>query len=83
MGRLTYVILASEEPIDPEEWDPAIDEAYGSTVRETTIGPGSLIGQYFSEDEKKEILTSRRSITLTDDYAPVDNLIAPVFDDVH
>lgn len=77
-GRRTYVVIASQEAIPQDAWQKAARGVYAVTKRHARIGPGAAIETFLSEDDKKEI-TARNSLTLTDDYAPVDNLVAPVF----
>ncbi len=65
----TYVVAAGGRPLDPTELGTA--RGQGSDGRVVThIMPGDLMNQW---------LTDANAPVLTDDYAPVDNLIAPVF----
>ena len=70
--RETFVVVASESPIDLAELgrrpeDPRFDQS-GEPFEPDPYGP-----------EHRDALRIRsRGIVLTDDYAPVDNLLAPV-----
>jgi spermidine synthase len=66
--RNTYVVMASAQPLDRATFDTvtAVDD---DTTR-TTILP---------EDQLKAYLASGRAITLTDDFVPVDQLLANLF----
>jgi len=43
----------------------------GNTTKSAVV-PDSLVN---------ELLTKHKSVLITDDYAPVDNLIAPIFEE--
>jgi hypothetical protein len=70
--RETFVVVASESPIDLAELgrrpsDPRFEQS-GAPFEPDPYGP-----------QHREALRIRsRGITLTDDYAPVENLLAPV-----
>jgi spermidine synthase len=65
----TYVVAAGNEALDPSRLTGVRAQGVnGSFV--THIMPGELMNQW---------LTEANAPVLTDDYAPVDNLIAPVF----
>jgi spermidine synthase len=66
--RNTYVLMASKQPLDRERFDAitALDDPYSRT----TILPHERLDAY---------LTSGRAITLTDDFVPVDQLLASLF----
>ena len=78
-GRNTFVIVASDIPIDRRLWHEAADVAFAERMSPPQITPQAEVEYLFSEDEKRDFLSTHRHLTLTDDYAPVDNLIAPVF----
>jgi len=65
----TYVVAAGNEPIKPDRLATARGQGPGGRVV-THIMPADLMNQW---------LTEANAPVLTDDYAPVDNLIAPVF----
>jgi spermidine synthase len=65
----TYVVAAGNQPIDPGRW-----------VGVHGQGPsGQLVTHVMPGDLMHDWLDSAQAPILTDDYAPVDNLIAPVF----
>jgi spermidine synthase len=65
----TYVVATGNEAINPDELARARGQGDGGRSV-THIMPGELMNQW---------LTDANAPLLTDDYAPVDNLIAPVF----
>jgi spermidine synthase len=65
----TYVVAAGNEPLDPARLAQVRGQGTAGAVV-THIMPGELMNQW---------LTDANAPILTDDYAPVDNLIAPVF----
>jgi spermidine synthase/MFS family permease len=68
----TYLVAASASPIDPDR------------IRQIKTGQGPNGGplvQIMPQDTMKEWLASTQNIVLTDDYAPADNLVAPLFVD--
>ena len=70
--RETFVVVASNEPLDLESLGKRLDDPkFFKRRRQTLPKP------YSAEDEKA-IDKRSRNIILTDDYAPVDNLLAPV-----
>lgn len=69
--RETFVVVASKSPLDLEDLgnepgDPQFEQS-GEPFRPRAYGPRAL----------EELRTRSRGIVLTDDYAPVDNLLAP------
>jgi spermidine synthase len=67
----TYVVLAGNQAIDPGRWTGVHGQGPGGQVV-THVMPGQLMHDW---------LDQAQAPVLTDDYAPVDNLIAPVFAD--
>jgi spermidine synthase len=65
----TYVVAAGNEAVAPARLALVRGQGDGGTIA-TRIMPG---------DQMHEWLDSARAPVLTDDYAPVDNLIAPIF----
>jgi hypothetical protein len=65
----TYVVAVGNAPINPDVLAQATGQGVGGRVV-THIMPADLMNQW---------LTEANAPLLTDDYAPVDNLIAPVF----
>ncbi|MFH2062922.1 MAG: fused MFS/spermidine synthase [bacterium] len=78
-GRNTFVILASDRPIDRDAWRSAASEAY--TVR--IAAPQSLTldeaAGLLDRSQVRTLAERRGGIRLTDNYAPVDSLVAPLF----
>ena len=71
-SRETFVVVASNQKLDLDELGKRVDDP-----KFYKYGKVTLCEPYSPEDEKAIDLRSR-NITLTDDYAPVDNLLAPV-----
>jgi spermidine synthase len=71
MGISTYVVVASPKRLDMEDF---IKASKGKDGKEMTsyVMPQERLQQY---------LGGRYSVVLTDDYVPVDNLIAPIFEE--
>ncbi len=63
-GTSTYVVMATNGDFSPAEF-----------VSMEGLGPGSLM----TLDEIERTLGKTEAVVLTDDYVPVDNMIAPLF----
>jgi hypothetical protein len=68
--RATFIVLASQKPIDVD----ALKQLDGGD------GVRNIADWLLSEDQLVEILAREPQIVLTDDYVPVDNLLAPMFE---
>jgi spermidine synthase len=69
--RNTWVVVGANKPIDRERYLAA-----------ATVTPRSDIADHLWDGEKlSEFVAGGRSVIITDDYAPVDNLLAPVFEE--
>lgn len=68
-GSSTYVVLAGDRPFDVEGFKQAASEN-GAQQLTSTLMPQAQLDEYLQQG---------RQIVLTDDYAPVDNLMAPRF----
>ena len=66
--RNTYVLMASRQPLNRSGFE-AITSTEGVVDRTTPLG----------EDRLNAYLKSGRALTLTDDFAPVDQLLARLF----
>jgi spermidine synthase len=66
--RNTYVLMASRQPLNRQAFEN-ITSADSLVERTTTLG----------EDRLSTYLKSGRALTLTDDFAPVDQLLARLF----
>jgi len=70
-SRSTFVLIGSDAPLD---------RAALETI-EAGDGDALLARQMLSDDELDALLTEGRVVMLTDQYAPVDQMLAPVFRD--
>jgi spermidine synthase len=71
MGISTYVVVASPQKIDMGSFVKTI-KGKGKEEMTSNVMPSDRLQQYLKE---------RPSVILTDDYVPVDNLIAPIFEE--
>jgi hypothetical protein len=65
----TYVVAAGDQPVAPDRLAGVHGQGPNGTIA-THIMPGELMHDW---------LDAAQAPILTDDYAPVDNLIAPIF----
>jgi len=65
-------VVASEQSIDPTTFTKRLTEIYGGNEPVTHIMP---------EQELADYMAKGTQLVLTDDYAPVDQLIATLFDE--
>jgi spermidine synthase len=81
--RTTFVLLASNEPIDQDRWRAAADTAYAERL--LPPAPVSLEAAVYlmTDKEKEEMMNSHKGLVLTDDYVPVDSLTTPLFRDIY
>jgi len=70
IGISTCVVVASPKKLDMEEF-----------VRVVKGKEGEMTSHVMPQDRLQEFLKERYSVILTDDYVPVDNLIAPIFEE--
>jgi spermidine synthase len=70
-GISTMVVVASSEKSDLDDFIETIQRETGEE-RVSTVMP---------QEKLQQILAERHSVVLTDDYVPVDNLLAPVFEE--
>jgi spermidine synthase len=71
MGISTYVVVASPKRLDMEDFVRTL-EGKNEKGMTSHVMPQGRLEQYLKE---------RYSVVLTDDYVPVDNLIAPIFEE--
>jgi spermidine synthase len=71
IGVSTMVVVASPQKLDLDDFTQTIQRETGD-ARVSYVMPQEHLQQYLSE---------RYSVVLTDDYVPVDNLLAPVFEE--
>ncbi len=69
IGISTCVVVASPRRLDMDEFIRAVK------------GKEEMIAHVMPSDRLQEYLRERYSVVLTDDYVPVDNLIAPIFEE--
>lgn len=71
IGISTHVVVASPKKLDMDDFVKAVKKEKGDEMT-SYVMPGDRLQKYLSE---------RQWIILTDDYVPVDNLIAPIFEE--
>jgi predicted membrane-bound spermidine synthase len=71
IGISTFVVVASPRRLDMDDF---VKTVKGKEGKEMTA-------HVMPEDRLQQYLKERYSVILTDDYVPVDNLIAPVFEE--
>ncbi|WP_165064044.1 fused MFS/spermidine synthase [Paludisphaera rhizosphaerae] len=71
--RETFVVVAAKQPIDLTDLGKRDDDPRFFQNHKRTVA-----AFYGPEDEKAVLESRSRGIILTDDYAPVENLLAPV-----
>ncbi len=69
MGINTFIVLAGD--VDIENFKNFLKNNKNDNIT-TTVVPNTLLNEYINK---------KYAVVLTDDYAPVDNLIAPVFEE--
>jgi spermidine synthase len=70
-GIGTYIVVASQKILDMDEFVKAV----------TVSGKGSPFSRVFPPHLLREYLKTPYAMVLTDDHVPVDNLIAPIFEE--
>jgi len=70
IGISTFVVVASPQKLDMDDF-----------VRKVRGKGGEMTSHVMPQDQLQEFLRDRHSVILTDDYVPVDNLIAPIFEE--
>jgi spermidine synthase len=84
-ARQTYVIVAAQHPMPigypiPAQRIPIGDDAAPPRENSPPV-PDSLRESFISQAEWEDYLNQGTAVLLTDDFVPVDNLLAPVFSD--
>lgn len=69
--RTTFVLIATDSPLNIDAFDE-IDAGDGEAL---------LANRIVSQETIDEVLTGGKTVLLTDRYAPVDQMLAPVFRD--
>jgi hypothetical protein len=80
VDRQTFVIVAAQHPM-PIGDDASIADDVASAGDGTLSFSQSLRDAFLSQAEWQDYLSQGTVIILTDDFVPVDNLLAPVFSD--
>ena len=70
IGISTFVVVASPQKLDMDDF-----------VRTVKTKGGEMTSHVMPQDQLQEYLNQRFSVILTDDYVPVDNLIALIFEE--
>jgi spermidine synthase len=70
IGISTCVVVASPQKLEMDDF-----------VRTVKTKGGEMTSHVMPQDRLQEYLKERTSVILTDDYVPVDNLIAPIFEE--
>jgi spermidine synthase len=70
IGISTFVVVASPQKLDMDDF-----------IRTVKAMGGEMTSHVMSQNQLQEYLKERYSVILTDDYVPVDNLIALIFEE--
>ena len=70
IGVSTCVVAASPQKLDMDDF-----------VKKVKRDGGEMTSHVMPQDQLQEFLRNRYSVILTDGYVPVDNLIAPIFEE--
>jgi spermidine synthase/MFS family permease len=73
LGTSNFVVVASSQKIDLD--------VFASKIKK--ISNQVMISNVISQDRLQQFLQKRYSVILTDDYVPVDNLTAPLFEELY
>jgi spermidine synthase len=68
----TFIVIASKDKLDMGAFDRWLERKMHGKKSDLTL---------VSESLTEQLLAKHEPIVLTDDYAPVDNLIAPIFEE--
>ncbi len=71
IGISTFVVVASSQRLDMNDFIKAVKGKEGK----------EMTSHAMPQDRLQQYLKERYSVILTDDYVPVDNLIAPIFEE--
>jgi hypothetical protein len=67
----TFIVIAGNGNLDIKDFDSHVKSHLRGNATSVVV-PDHLMDEF---------MTKRSSITIRDDYAPVDNLIAPIFEE--
>ncbi len=73
LGTSNFVVVASSQKIDLKDFVSKIKKMSNQVI----------ISNVVSQEQLQQYLEKRYSVILTDDHVPVDNLIAPVFEELY
>jgi len=71
IGINTFVVVASPQKLDMKDFIRTIQKEDGA----------KMISHIMPADRLQQYLKERYTVILTDDYVPVDNLLAPIFEE--
>ena len=71
IGISTMVVVASPQKLDLDDFTQTIQREAGE----------ERVSYVMPQEQLQQVLAERHSVVLTDDYVPVDNLLAPVFEE--
>lgn len=77
--RNTFMIIGSQKPVDLTKLQTTQLPHNIENLNDSTNPQRSTILNFSSPETIKEIIEHQRGIVLTDDYAPVDTMVTPVF----
>ncbi len=81
--RTTYVMLASNEPLDREQWQRSAQATYGRDIAAPAPIPIEAASYLMPDGERQAFMAGHRGLVLTDDYVPIDSLVMPLFRDMY
>jgi hypothetical protein len=71
VGITTCIVVASAQKLDMDDFIDKVNKVKGD----------DMVSCLMPQDMLQSDLSKRRTVVLTDDYVPVDNLIAPIFEE--
>jgi spermidine synthase len=80
--RNTFVILAGETEIDMNKWGEILWTTPTADIEDSDDSTEE-IGYFVAQEEADSFLKDKKAIVLTDDYVPIDNFLAPVFNSIN
>jgi len=79
--RNTYVVIAGEQALDIERWNATYDKVSAFSIYPDADNENlkeDILSLVYGAD-LDEFIARKNSLVLSDDYSPVDNMLAPVF----
>jgi hypothetical protein len=71
IGISTMMVVASSQKLDFDDFTQTIQREAGE----------ERISHVMPQEQLQQVLAERHWVMLTDDYVPVDNLLAPIFEE--